>query len=76
MCEIRADTLCIFDKSLFFLHEKIGILSHAFIDFLLRVSILFVLLWMSDEVRVVEMLINFFEVKELALNVKCSHLML
>jgi hypothetical protein len=42
MRKISADTLCIFDKSLFFLYEKIGILGHAFIDFLLRVSIFFV----------------------------------
>lgn len=76
MRKISADTLCIFDKSLFFLYEEIGILGHAFIDFLLRVSIFFVMLWLPYEVRVLEVLIDFFEVEELALNVECSHLML
>lgn len=76
MCEVDTDTFRISNKSLFFLYKQICILSHTFVDLLWFVGIFFVQVCLSDEVGVVEVLINFFEVEELALNVECSHLIL
>lgn len=74
MTEIQTDVFCIFDESLLLLDEEICILSHAFISFLNLASLGTIDMALSNEIGVFEMLIGFFEVEKLALNVEGSHL--
>lgn len=74
MHKIEADVLGIFDEGLFFLDEEVGVLGHAFVDILgVGVRVLpdgaF-----ANEAGILEVLVGFFEIEELALEVKGCHL--
>lgn len=73
--EVKADVLRILDQGLFLLHEEVGVLGHALIGIsLLPLSFLFVSAGLiSDETDILEVLIYFLEVEELALDIEGSH---
>ncbi len=75
MSKIQGHTLNIFDKYIFFLDKQISILGHALIDILALLNNLAITPdnTNANEYIILEMLISFFKIEKLGLNVKGSH---
>lgn len=71
--EIDTKTLYIFEKSRFLLNKEVSILSHPFIYLLIVGRLTALNNLMTEEVRVLKMLISLLEIKESRLNVESCH---
>lgn len=74
MHEIETNVFGIFDEGLLLLDEKVGVLSHAFVDILRAGVGVFSNSSFTYKTGILEMLVGFFEVEELALEIKGCHL--
>ena len=76
--KVKTNILGIFNESLFFLNEEISVLSHTLID-ILRFALLHSRCCfigdnpIASEMDILKVLIGFFEVEELALDVEGGH---
>ena len=78
MQKVKTNVLGIFGECLLFLNKEIGVLGHTFI-YILRFSLIHTGCSFigddtaSGEMRILKVLICFFEIEELALNVEGGH---